>query len=98
MTYRPLTKDLKPSFIRLFSNLSRSNAFTPQSHQWEDLSSADGRLVKPSSKRGFQVQDVSNFRELNVKALKGQLYDINVSVPPRKSKGTVTPEEGLLTP
>ena len=80
VTYRPLFKDVKIGFSRLFSTHSRSS--TPESDQEGDLGLASNGHTEMLSVQKLQGQDGSRLRDLNNKALEGKLRIIEISVPP----------------
>ena len=81
VTYRPLFKDLKTGFSKLFSTHSWSTG-TPESDQGRDLGLAENGYMEVLSVQKFQGQDGSRLRDLNDKALKGKLHVIEINVPP----------------
>ena len=63
VTYRPLFREVKVGFSRLFSTHSWSS--TPESDQGGDLDSAENGQMELLSVKKVQLQDGSRLRELN---------------------------------
>ena len=76
---------MKPSFSKLFSNISRRKSSPSDSNEWGDLSSAEDGFAKPLGGRKLPIQDVSKFRDLSDKALKRKLRIINITIPPQRA-------------
>ena len=82
VTYRPLFKEVKGGFSRLFSTNSWSS--TSESDQGGDLGSAENGHTELLSVQKVQRQDGSRLWELNDKPLKGKLHILEISEPPSR--------------
>ena len=78
VTYRPLFRDLRPGFVKLWSSLARSRSSASGHDEWEDVVHVENGIAPRSNTKGPKNQDRHGFRELDDKALDTELRTISL--------------------